>query len=92
MQKKTQQEVLLQIYNETLESLVNQKVNLKVYEGLPKEMEIIPQEVVEAMGRAQKTVATRIKEIKEAIETKENQLKIIDEMIQAEEDSKKDSA
>lgn len=69
-----------EIYNETLESLLKAKVNLKAYEELDDNEEIVPKEYVEAGLRKQKTVAERKKEINEEIKTKTSLLKIIQEM------------
>lgn len=84
MEKKTASQILLQIYNETLESLWVQKVNLATYKDLDDTIEIIPKEMVDAGMRQQKTVAERVVELKEAIETKEKMLSIITKMLDEE--------
>lgn len=75
---------MLQIYNETLESLEVLKINLATYEDLKADMQIIPKELVEAGMRTQKTVADRRTELEEGIATKEKTLVIINKRLDEE--------
>lgn len=81
MEKKTPREILLGIYNETLESLITQQINIDLYKDLDPEENIVPQEAVDAGLRPAKTAKQRIKEIEEMIETKEKTLKLIDKKL-----------
>lgn len=89
MEKKTAKEVLLQIYNETLESLHLQKINRALYAELDPEENIIPQELIDAGMRVAKKAGDRLKEVEEMVETKQKTLEIVDQMIQDEEDREK---
>lgn len=80
---------MLEIYNETLASLQMQKINRALYEDLPDDEKIVPEELVATGMRVQKTAGTRKKELDEVIETKEKTLKIIDSMIAEEDDKQK---
>lgn len=69
------------IYNETLESLITQQINVDLYRELDPKENIVPQEAVDAGLRAPKTAEQRIKELEEIIETKEKTLKLIDKKL-----------
>lgn len=69
------------IYNETLESLITQQINVDLYRELDPKENIVPQEAVDAGLRSPKTAEQRIKEIEEMIETKEKTLKLIDKKL-----------
>ena len=86
MAVKTTSQIFSEIYNETLESLWVQKVNLETYADLDDSMGIIPKEMVESGMRQQKTVSQRRVELKEAIKTKEKMLTIITKMLDEETD------
>jgi len=77
------------ISNETLESLLKAKLNRKTYDGIEDTKNIIPEEFVEAGIRRQKTAKERKAELDEQIETKQQMMNIIDEMILEEENKTK---
>lgn len=77
------------IYNETLASLLTQKINRELYDELPDDFKVVPEELVATGMRVQKTAGTRKKELDEIIETKQKTLDIVDRMIRDEEDKQK---
>lgn len=78
-----------EIYNETLASLLTQKINRELYDELPDDFKVVPEELVATGMRVQKTAGTRKKELDEIIETKQKTLDIVDRMIRDEEDKQK---
>jgi len=69
---------LLGIYNETLESLITQEINIELYRKLDPKENIVPKEAVDAGLRAPKTAEQRIKEIEEIIETKKKTIAVVE--------------
>lgn len=80
---------MLEIYNETLASLLSQKINRALYEDIDDDEDIVPRELVETGMRVQKKAKQRKAELDEIIETKQKTLDIIDGMIKEEEDKQK---
>lgn len=89
MEKKTRKTSLLEVYDETIQSLVIQEVNIELYKELPPDENIVPKELIDAGQRDPKTALQRITEIREIIDTKKRTLKIVDKLL-AEEEGKKD--
>lgn len=69
------------IYNETLESLITQQINIDLYKQLDPNENIIPEEAVASGLRPAKTAQQRIKELEEIVDTKERTLKLIDKKL-----------